>query len=54
MNYKEICKKIGFDPLVDGYPFQVSDHEDDRQPSPFASLTMEELDFLYEHVNKNR
>lgn len=54
MNYKEICKKIGFDPIKDGYPFKISDHEDDRQESPFASLTLEECDFLYHYVNAHR
>ncbi len=54
MRYKDICKKIGFDPLKDGYPFGVADHEDDRQESPFKLLNLAELEFLYVYYNKHR
>lgn len=54
MTYDSICKKIGFDPLVDGYKFKISDHEDDRQVSPFAPLTLAELDFLADYIKKHR
>lgn len=54
MTYEAICKKIGFDPIVDGYNYNYSDHEDDRHVSPFASLSLEELDFLADYYKKHR
>lgn len=54
MTYKTICNKIGFDPLVDGYDYKISNHEDDTQKSPFSSLTYEELDFLYRYLKEHR
>ena len=54
MTYKQICEKLGFDPVVDGYDYKFSGHEDDTQVSPFAVLTDEELDFLADYVIEHR
>ena len=54
MTYNAICKKLGFDPIVDGYEYKVSDHEDDRQVSPFAVLDIAELDFLANYLKEHR
>lgn len=45
---KEICEKLGFNPLTDQYlPGGIG--EDDN-PSPLSILTFEELDFLYKEA----
>lgn len=54
MTYKKICDKLGFDPVVDGYNYKFSGHEDDTQVSPFAALTDEESDFLFDYLFGNR
>ena len=54
MTYNDICEKLGFDPIVDGYQNKASDHEDDRQISPFSVLNLAELDFLADYLKKNR
>lgn len=54
MTYKGICNKIGFDPIADGYEYKYSGHEDDTQESPFLSLSIEELDFLYDYISKQK
>lgn len=54
MTYKKICEKLGFDPVVDGYDYKFSGHEDDTQVSPFAVLTDEESDFLCDYLFGHR
>ena len=54
MTYKQICEKLGFDPIVDGYDYKFSGHKDDTQVSPFAVLTDEESDFLADYVIEHR
>ena len=54
MTYSEICKKLGFDPVVDGYDYKYSGHEDDSQISPFSILTDEESDFLLNYMIAHR
>ena len=54
MTYRDICNKIGFDPIVDGYDYKYSGHEDDTQISPFSALTLEELDFLSDYIEKHK
>lgn len=53
MTYSAICQKLGFDPIVDGYNYKHSGHEDDTQVSPFSVLTLEELDFLSDYIKKH-
>lgn len=53
ITYKAICEKLGFDPIVDGYEYNYSGHEDDTQISPFAILSLEELDFLSDYTEKH-
>lgn len=54
MTYNKICAKLGFNPLVDGYNYKFSGHEDDTQVSPFAVLTIDELDFLYDYLIEHK
>lgn len=54
MTYLGICEKLGFDPIVDGYKYKDSGHEDDTQVSPFSVLTLEESDFLSEYLLSHR
>ena len=54
MTYSDICKKLGFDPVVDGYNYKYSGHEDDSQVSPFHILTEEESDFLLGYMIAHR
>ena len=54
MTYSDICKKLGFDPIVDGYEYKYSGYEDDTQVSPFSILTLEESDFLSEYLIAHR
>lgn len=44
MSYESICKKMNYDPLVDSFPAPIAEC-DDRQ-TPFAVLTIEEIEFL--------
>jgi hypothetical protein len=54
MTYSDICKKLGFDPIVDGYEYKNSGHEDDTQVSPFSILSIEESDFLSGYLIAHR
>lgn len=54
MTYNAICNKLGFDPIVDGYKYKYSGHEDDTQVSPFSVLTLDELDFLLDYMKKHK
>mgnify|MGYP004551307315 FL=1 len=54
MTYSDICKKLGFDPVADGYDYKYSGHEDDSQVSPFSILTDEESDFLLGYMIAHR
>ena len=53
ITYDSICKKLGFDPLIDHIVISSATHEDDRVESPFAKLTAEELDILGDHLLRN-
>jgi len=50
ITYESICEKIGFDPIKDKYNFVYKGHEDDSQPSPFACLSSEELEFITDYL----
>ena len=54
ISYEGVCKKLGFDPIVDDMQFPKSDHEDDRWESPFLKLTGDELDFLCDYLIANK
>ena len=54
MKYLNICKKLGFDPVADGYDYKHSGHEDDTQQSPFSVLTDEESEFLLDYMLEHR
>lgn len=45
--YSEICEKLGFEPYK--VQEEEGDHEDDNWINPFASLSFEEIDFLYDN-----
>jgi hypothetical protein len=50
ITYEAICEKLGFD--VDTYQPLVSDTEDDSVESPFRKLTLDELTFLTNRIEK--
>ena len=52
INYESICRKLGFTPGENKY--NLSDYEDDSKTSPYAVLTLDELDFLCEYMKKNK
>lgn len=56
ITYESVCKKLGFDPIVDDVEFfmNIPDHKDDSRVSPGSILTQEELDVLTEHLIQNR
>lgn len=56
ITYESVCKKLGFDPIVDDVEFfmNIPDHEDDSRVSPGSILTQEESDVLTEHLIQNR
>lgn len=54
MTYESICKKIGFDPIKNGYERKRSEEIDDTVVSPFSALSIEEIDFLYAYLKKHR
>lgn len=54
MTYSDICKKLGFDPVVDGYDYKYAGYEDDSRISPFSILTDEESDFLLDYMLAHR
>lgn len=45
--YERICKKLGCEPKDVVIP--DFDTEDDTWVSPFSILTVEEIDYLYDH-----
>lgn len=45
--YQRICKKLGFIPSE--YKAITAKTEDDNWVNPFAALTIEEQDFLYDN-----
>ena len=51
ITYDGICKKLGFDVLT--YKVPEAKTENDKKESPFAKLTLDELCFLGEYMNKN-
>lgn len=54
MTYNDVCKKLGFDPVADGYNYKYSGHEDDTQVSPFSVLTLDELDILADYIKQHK
>ena len=56
ITYEAICKKLGFDPIVDDIDYfrNIPDHEDDSRVSPGSILSQEELQVLIEHLIQNR
>ena len=50
--YEDLCKKIGFDPLITKPPVRDHDVIDDR-PNPFSILTYEEAT-AFEKMYKER
>ena len=54
MEYANICKKLGFDPIKDGYDYGYKGHEDDSKPSPFSILTYQEVSFLADYLIAHR
>lgn len=48
ITYEGICEKLGFTPGE--YKYQLSDYEDDSKESPYAVLTFEESEFLYNYL----
>lgn len=51
MTYESICEKLGFDPMNDPRPYDLSDPWlIDDSPSPFSVLTREESDFLADYL----
>lgn len=54
ITYNDICEKLGFDPITDDIKLHTPSHEDDSVESPFAKLTMEELNVLTKHLMANR
>lgn len=53
-NYKELCKKMDFDPLIDELPRDPNPDVLDDRPSPFEKLTYDELVFLEEYLLQHR
>lgn len=54
ITYKDVCAKLGFDPITDDVEFHTPGHEDDSVGSPFANLSVEELNVLVKHLITNR
>lgn len=54
ITYKDVCVKLGFDPITDDVDFHTPGHEDDSTESPFAKLSIEELKVFSEHLIANR
>ena len=50
ITWESIISKIGFDPR-EGFPKrQINNFEDDSQPSLYASLSWQELDWLSQQI----
>ena len=54
ITYKDVCVKLGFDPITDDVELHTPGHEDDSVESPFAKLSVEELNVLTNHLIANR
>ncbi len=54
ITYESICQKLGFRPGIDKYDYDFSGHEDDSKESPYAKLSFDELEFLWEHMKRNQ
>ncbi len=52
ITYESICKKLGFRP--EEYRYTYSGYEDDSKESPFAILTLDELDVLCEYLEQTK
>lgn len=50
ITYESICEKLGFD--VDTYQPPKGDTEDANGESPFRKLTLDELTFLTDRIEK--
>ena len=54
ITYKDVCAKLGFDPITDDVELHTPGHEADSVESPFAKLSSEELNVLVKHLIENR
>ena len=54
ITYKDVCVKLGFDPITDDVELHTPGHENDSVESPFAKLSAEELNVLIKHLIENR
>ena len=58
ITYESICQKLGFDPVKGEYPQKNEKKDswliDDSKKSPYASLSLDELDFLTEYYQKHK
>jgi hypothetical protein len=54
ITYKDVCEKLGFDPITDDVELHTPGHEADSAESPFAKLSAEELSVLAKHLIANR
>ncbi len=56
ITYESVCKKLGFDPIVDDVDFflNIPDYEDDSRVSPGSILSPEELKVFTNHLIQNR
>lgn len=52
ITYDAICEKLGFD--VDTYQPPKGDTEDANGESPFRKLTLDELTFLTDRIEKSQ
>lgn len=50
--YNRICDKLGFIPSE--YRYTGKAEEDDRQENPFSVLSVDEIDYLYNHGYLNQ
>lgn len=54
ITYKDVCVKLGFDPITDDVELHTPGHENDSVESPFAKLSVDELNVLVKHLIANR
>lgn len=53
ITFDKICKKLGFNPLVNPPVCDLSGYEDDSKESPYAILNLEESLFLCKYMKDN-
>ena len=54
LDYAEIIKKLGFNPLVECYNYHYKGHEDDSQVSPFSVLSIEERNLMLDKMREQK